>query len=108
MITDNTGRNSLNERDNPNSSVENIEEGQQNTNQTVNVQGVEFTKEELEEANKAQPNVIASTVDHDPVVLKTGTRDNERVNPRANEASDSTDTNAGGIVSGAAKGANQS
>ena len=69
---------------------------------------LDISKEELEQANKAQPNVIMSEVDHDPVVPKTGTRDNERVNPRANEASDSTDTNTGGIIAGAAKGANQS
>lgn len=104
MINDNNGLNSLNERDNLNSSSEN----QQNSNQKVTVQGVEFTKEELEEANKPQPNVIASKVDHEPVISGEGTRDNERVNPRANEASDSTDTNTGGIVAGAAKGANQS
>jgi len=106
MITDNNGLNSLSDRDDINSSVGRTDD--LNTNETVNVQGVEFTKEELEQANKAQPNVIMSEVDHDPVVPKTGTRDNERVNPRANEAPDSTDTNTGGIVAGAAKGANQS
>src|SRR3954464_9293295 len=106
MLNDNNALNSLTERDSLNSSSD-LEENQ-NSQGTVNVQGVEFTKEELEEANKPQPNVIMSKVDHDPLVPKTGTRDNERVNPRANEAPDSTDTNTGGIVAGAAKGANQS
>lgn len=108
MINDNNGLNSLNERDTLNSSLENIEENQQNSNHKVTVQGVEFTKEELEDANKPQPNVIMSKVDQDPVVSGTGTRDNLRVGERANEASDSTDTNTGGIAAGGAKGANQS
>jgi hypothetical protein len=104
MINDNNGLNSLNESNNLNSSLEN----QQSNKETVTVQGVEFTKEELEEANKPQPNVILSTIDQAPVISGEGSRDNERVNPRANEASDSTDTNTGGIAAGAAKGANQS
>ena len=75
------------------------------TGDTVTVQGTTFTKEEIEEANKPQPNVILDKVGGPNIEL---TRDNERVNPRANEASDSTDTNTGGIIAGAAKGANQS
>ncbi len=108
MINDNNEPNNLKERGDINSSLGNLEENQQNSQETVTVQGTTFTKEEIEEANKPQPNVIASKVEHDPVVSKTGTRDNERVNPRANEASDSTDTNTGGIIAGGAKGANQS
>lgn len=73
---------------------------------TVSVQGTTFTKEEIEEANKPQANVILDKVSGGPNTETN--RDNERVNARANEASDSTDTNTGGIVSGAAKGANQS
>ena len=72
---------------------------------TVTVQGTTFTKEEVEQANKPQPNVILDKVGG---ANNETTRDNERVNVRANEASDSTDTNTGGIVAGAAKGANQS
>jgi hypothetical protein len=72
---------------------------------TVTVQGTTFTKEEIEQANKPQPNVILDKVGGPNTETN---RDNERVNARANEASDSTDTNTGGIVAGAAKGANQS
>lgn len=63
------------------------------------------TPEEIEAANKPQPNVILDKVGGPNIELN---RDVERVNARANEASDSTDTNTGGIVAGAAKGANQS
>ncbi len=112
MIKDNNGLNSLKEKGNLNSSLGNIEEDQQNSEKTVNVQGVEFTKEEIEEANKPQRNVILDTIggsgisdSQDPGGV---TRDNDRVNKRANEASDSTDTNTGGIAAGGAKGANQS
>ena len=83
--------------------------GTTNTNQltgdTVSVQGATFTKEEIEQANKPQPNVILDKISGPNTET---TRDNERVNARANEASDSTDTNTGGIVAGGAKGANQS
>lgn len=72
---------------------------------TVTVQGTTFTKEEIEEANKPQPNVILDRISGPNTET---TRDNERVNARANEASDSTDTNTGGIAAGGAKGANQS
>lgn len=72
---------------------------------TVTVQGTTFTREEIEEANKPQPNVILDKVSGPNTRLN---RDNERVNERANEASDSTDTNTGGMIAGAAKGANQS
>jgi hypothetical protein len=63
------------------------------------------TPEEREQANAPQPNVI---VDKAKGVANAEARDNERVAARANEASDSTDTNTGSIVAGAAKGANQS
>ncbi len=72
---------------------------------TVTVQGTTFTKEEIEQANKPQPNVILDKVSGGNTET---TRDNERVNARANEASDSTDTNTGGMIAGGAKGASQS
>ena len=75
------------------------------TGKTVTVQGTTFTQEEIEAANKPQPNVILDKVSGPNTETN---RDNERVNARANEASDSTDSNTGGIVAGAAKGANQS
>lgn len=74
-------------------------------NDTVIVQGTKFTREEIEQANKPQPNVILDKVSGPN---SETTRDNERVGARANEASDSTDTNTGGIIAGGAKGANQS
>jgi hypothetical protein len=111
MIKDNNGLNSLKEKGNLNSSLGNIEEDQQNSEKTVNVQGVEFTKEEIEEANKPQRNVILDTIGGSGIGTPdsdTDYRDNDRVNTRANEAPDSTDTNTGGIAAGGAKGANQS
>ncbi|WP_147204690.1 hypothetical protein [Segetibacter aerophilus] len=87
-----------------NSSVSGPNTGQL-TGDTVTVQGTTFTKEEIEQANKPQPNVILDKVGGPNTET---TRDNERVNPRANEAPDSTDTNTGGLVAGGAKGANQS
>ncbi len=110
MIEDNNGLNSLKEKDNINSSLENIEEDQQNSEPIVNVQGTKFTEEEIEEANQPQPNVILDKVGGagSPDSSRTGYQDKERVNKRANEASDSTDTNTGGIISGGAKGASQS
>ena len=111
MINDNNGLNSLNENDNLNSSLGNTDENQQNTEQTVKVQGTTFTKEEIEEANKPQRNVILDKIGGSGIGTPdsdTDYRDNERVNARANEAPDSTDTNTGGIAAGGAKGANQS
>lgn len=111
MIKDNKGSESLKEKDNINSSLGNIEEDQQNSEQTVKVQGTTFTKEEIEEANKPQRNVILDTIGGSGIGTPdsdTDYRDNDRVNTRANEAPDSTDTNTGGIAAGGAKGANQS
>ena len=85
--------------------AENLANTSQLSGDTVTVQGTTFTKEEIEQANKAQPNVILDKAGGANIELN---RDNERVNARANEASDSTDTNTGGIIAGAAKGANQS
>ena len=93
MSENNQGLNSQNETRND-----------QNKEQ-VTVQGTTFTKEEIEAANKPQPNVILDKVSGPDTETN---RDNERVNARANEASDSTDSNTGGMISGAAKGANQS
>lgn len=111
MINDNNSLNSSKENDNINSSLEDIEENQQNSEETVMVQGTKFTKEEIEEANKPQRNVILDTIGGSGIGTPDSDidyRDNERVNRRANEASDSTDTNTGGIAAGGAKGANQS
>lgn len=108
MIKDNNGLNSLNESDNISSSAENIKE---NSEDTVMVQGTKFTKEEIEEANKPQRNVILDTIGGSGIGTPdsdTDYRDTDRVNTRANEAPDSTDTNTGGIAAGGAKGANQS
>lgn len=111
MTKDNNSINSLKEKDNIHSSMENREEDKQNSGQTVTVQGTKFTKEEIEEANKPQRNVILDTIGGSGIGTPdsdTDYRDNERVNTRANEAPDSTDTNTGGIAAGGAKGANQS
>ena len=99
MSENNQGSNSQNDN------TENVANTSQLSGDTVTVQGTTFTQEEIEEANKPQPNVILDKVGGPNIELN---RDNERVNERANEASDSTDTNTGGIIAGAAKGANQS
>ncbi|MCW3109697.1 MAG: hypothetical protein JWQ09_4203 [Segetibacter sp.] len=103
MPENNQGLNSQNDNE-LNSSVGKTSTSQL-TGDTVSVQGTTFTKEEIEQANKPQPNVI---LDKASGPNTETTRDNERVNARANEASDSTDTNTGGMIAGAAKGANQS
>lgn len=82
-----------------------VSSDKQQKGETVMVQGTKFTKEEIAEANKPQPNVILDILEDSNT---STTRDNERVNPRANEAPDSTDTNSGGMISGGAKGVNQS
>lgn len=112
MIQDNQKRSDLNDQEESLSSSASVNKRQQNSDDTVIVQGTKFTREELEEANKPQRNVILDKIGGSGI---SGTgdsgndyRDNERVNPRANEASDSTDTNTGGIAAGGAKGANQS
>ncbi|MGI8637784.1 MAG: hypothetical protein ACR2KZ_20480 [Segetibacter sp.] len=103
MSENNRSLNSDNDN-NPDSSASRTDTSQL-TGDTVTVQGTTFNKEEIEQANKPQPNVILDKVSGPNT--KTN-RDNERVNARANEASDSTDTNTGSIIAGAAKGANQS
>ena len=112
MINDNDRLDSLNEKDNINISAANSEESNKNSGRTVEVQGTTFTEEEIEEANKPQRNVILDKIGGSGISDSQDsggeTRDNERVNKRANEASDSTDTNTGGIAAGGAKGANQS
>lgn len=102
MPENNQGLDSQNDND-LNASVDS--DTSQLSGDTVTVQGTTFTKEEIEQANKPQPNVILDRISGPNTET---TRDNERVNPRANEASDSTDTNTGGIAAGGAKGANQS
>jgi hypothetical protein len=103
MSENNQSLNSQSKTD-PDSSSGTTDTGQL-TGDTVTVQGTTFTKDEVEQANKPQPNVILDTVSGPN---NEATRDNQRVNARANEAPDSTDTNTGGIVAGGAKGANQS
>lgn len=111
MIKDNDRLNPLNENDNTDSSLGNTDENLKNGGKTVKVQGTTFTQEEIEEANKPQRNVILDTIGGSGIGTPdsdTDYRDNDRVNTRANEAPDSTDTNTGGIAAGGAKGANQS
>ncbi|MEJ7685192.1 MAG: hypothetical protein WKG06_46565 [Segetibacter sp.] len=111
MIKDNNKLNPLKEKENTNSSLINTEENQQNSGNTVKVQGTTFTQEEIEEANKPQRNVILDKIGGSGIGTPdsdTDYRDHDRVNTRANEAPDSTDTNTGGIAAGGAKGANQS
>lgn len=111
MIKDNDELNSLNEKDTIKSSFKTNNEDLQTGEQTVTIQGTRFTKEEVEEANKPQRNVILDTIGGSGIGTPdedTDYRDNDRVNTRANEAPDSTDTNTGGIAAGGAKGANQS
>lgn len=88
-----------------NNHAEDMANTSQLSGDTITVQGATFTQEEIDQANKAQPNVILDKVGE---INTEVDRDSNRVNERANEASDSTDTNTGGIISGAAKGANQS
>lgn len=91
---------------NLNSSLGSIEENQQKTEHLTEQQkSINATPEEIEQANKPQPNVILSKADGANTRIH---RDTERVASRANEASDSTDTNTGGIIAGAAKGTSQS
>ena len=111
MIKDNDELNRLNEKDAVKSSFKTNKDDLQTGEQTVTIQGTKFTKEEVEEANKPQRNVILDTIGGSGIGTANSDsdfRDNERVNERANEASDSTDTNTGGIAAGGAKGANQS
>lgn len=111
MINNNDELNSLNENDTIKSSFTTGKNDLHTGEQTVTVQGVEFTKDEVEEANKPQRNVILDTIGGSGIGTPdedVNYRDNDRVNTRANEAPDSTDTNTGGIAAGGAKGANQS
>ena len=107
MSQNTVGSNDLNNENDINSSLGNIEENQQNESHASGQQDPTATPEEIENANKPQPNVILNKI---PSAghLSSVHRDTERVAARANEASDSTDTNTGGIVAGAAKGASQS
>ena len=65
-----------------------------------------ISEDDIEEANKPQPNVILNNVG--ATSRATSYHDTERVSPRANEASDQKDTNTGGIIAGGAKGTSQS
>lgn len=102
MAENNQGVNSQKDKDTNSSAGTNTS---QLSGDTVTVQGTTFTPEEIAEANKPQPNVILDKAGGANIKLN---RDNERVNARANEAPDSTDSNTGGMIAGAAKGANQS
>ena len=90
-----------------NASLGNVEIRQQHESHASGQQDPTATQEEIEMANKPQPNVILNKIPgagH----LASAHRDTERVASRANEAADSTDTNTGGIIAGAAKGTSQS
>lgn len=104
MIQNNDELNTLNEQENT-GATGNVEDIKDNiTNDTGNTT---FTDEEIEQANKPQPNVITSATSVSDT--RGGiTRDNMRVADRPNEAPDLTDTNTGGIIAGGAKGASQS
>ena len=103
MIENTSGHNDLNET----SSSENIERNQHTTSHQGEQQDPTASAEDIENANKPQPNVILNKIPSGGHI-STAHRDTERVAARANEASDSTDTNTGGIVAGAAKGTSQS
>ncbi len=93
----------LNEEDLP---LENTSDNLSGVGGTV-VGNTTFTQEEIENANKPQPNVILNTTDVG-TNMASNYRDPERVNQRSNESPDSTDSNSGDIISGAAKGVSQS
>lgn len=106
MIQNNGDLSNLNEQDNLSSSFAESDAEQKRKQQLAEqIASANATPEEIEAANRPQPNVILDKVGGPNIELN---RDMERVNARANEASDSTDTNTGGIVAGAAKGASQS
>ena len=110
MLNDNDGLDNLDEKDKIDPTL-NTQTNLKSSGRTVEVQGTTFTEEEIKEANKPQRNVILDTIGGSGIGTSdsdTDFRDNERVNTRANEAPDSTDTNTGGIAAGGAKGANQS
>jgi len=89
------------------SSPGNTEKGQQNKLHENVQHDPTATPEDIENANKPQPNVILNKVSGSDSSIAPR-RDTERVASRANEAADSTDTNTGGIIAGGAKGASQS
>ena len=110
MHNDNSGLDNLDEKDKIDPTL-NKEDDLKGSGSTVEVQGTTFTEEEIKEANKPQRNVILDTIGGSGIGTSdsdTDFRDTERVNTRANEAPDSTDTNTGGIAAGGAKGASQS
>ena len=106
MLPENVVFNDADNNEELSSSTSNI--GGSHSSDTVTVQGTTFTQEEIEEANKPQPNVILNSTGDGNPEAGSSYRDPERVSPRSNEAADSTDTNTGGIISGAAKGTAQS
>lgn len=110
MLNDNNAHDNLDEKDKIDPTL-NTTDAPHSGGRTVEVQGTTFTEEEIAQANKPQRNVILNTIGGSGIGTsdsETDFRDNERVNTRANEAPDSTDTNTGGIAAGGAKGANQS
>lgn len=110
MLNDNTGLDSLDEKDKIDPTL-NLKGDRKGSKGTVEVQGTTFTEAEIKEANKPQRNVILNTIGGSGIGTPdsdTDFRDTDRVSTRANEAPDSTDTNTGGIAAGGAKGANQS
>ena len=103
MIENTAGHDDLNETN----SSENLQHSKHTTSTQSEQQDPTASAEDIENANKPQPNVILNKIPSGGHI-STAHRDTERVAARANEASDSTDTNTGGIVAGAAKGASQS
>lgn len=110
MLNDNDGLESLDEKDKIDPTLH-ANHGQHTSGRTVEVQGTTFTEDEIKEANQPQRNVILNTIGGSGIGTPdsdTNFRDTDSISTRANEASDSTDTNTGGIAAGGAKGANQS
>lgn len=92
-------------QDQENSSLGKLDENQQLSSSNEDQGGT--SEDEINDANKPQPNVILDKVSGGGS-RATSYHDTERVSPRANEASDQHDTNTGGIISGGAKGTSQS
>src|SRR3954447_642414 len=107
MIQDNETTDSLNTNNDATSLSDTSNKATGNSVNGNDLGNTTFTEEEIEQANKPQPNVILNKTSGD-VDSSTTYRDKERVSIRANEAPDSTDTNTGGIVAGGAKGTSQS
>lgn len=105
MIHDNEGINSQGNLNDLSQDVNNQNATTENKPIENDLGNTTFTQEEIEAANKPQPNVILNDKEN---VMAQNYRDRDRVSSRANEVTDRNDTNTGAMISGAAKGANQS